>query len=263
LKSAQAKLAEAGKKFKQMGYVTEEALTGIAVGKLKPVDGLRALLFDRGALCAKAGVLCMETEAKRLPEKMLETEAMQHNQVDRMAGATVEGMLYYRLETFFTPGTGLWALLRCDPADFDRLIHPALRYLADTGFGADRTTGKGQFDIEVQPFASLPQATVPQSMMTLSHYLPIAAEIDYQSQPIAYTLMTLRPKREQKFQRSMPAGQKTPPVYKQAVRVFEPGSIFSLKAIKAKKEIYGQLVRLTPPEQEAIFQSGAAIMLYL
>ncbi len=28
---------------------------------------------------------------------------MQHNQIDRMAGATVEGMLFYREETFFAP----------------------------------------------------------------------------------------------------------------------------------------------------------------
>ena len=96
-------------------------------------------------------------------------------------------------------------------------------------------------------------------MMTLSHYLPGADEFDPQAEPLAYTLKTLRPKREQKFLRSS-ADQKSTPIYKQAMRVFEPGSVF---ALRAKKEIYGKLARLTPPEQEAIFQSGAALMVFL
>ena len=260
LKTAKAKLAEAGKSFKRLGYVSEGTLAEIIAGRLKPVDGLQAMLFDTSAVTAKAGTLCTKSEAKQLPEKLFQSEAMQHNQIDRMAGATVEGALYYRDETFFAPGAGLWALLRAEPADFEQYIHPALRYLADTGFGADRTSGKGHFEIDVQPAPLLPQAATPHGMMTLSHYLPIAGEFDPQAEPLAYALKTLRPKREQKYPRLLPPGQKTPPVYKQAMRVFEPGSVFPLKIQKA---VYGRLARLTPPEQEAVYQSGAALMLYL
>jgi CRISPR-associated protein Csm4 len=260
LKAAKAKLAEAGKFFKWLDYVTEGVLAEITAGRLKPVDGLQAMLFDTGAVTAKTHTLCTKSEAKQLPEQLFQSEAMQHNQIDRMAGATVEGALYYRDEVFFAPGSGLWALLRSEPADFEQYIHPSLRYLADTGFGADRTSGKGHFEIDVQPAPPLPQAATPNAMMTLSHYLPISGEFDPQAEPLAYALKTLRPKREQKYPRPLPPGQKTPPIYKQAVRVFEPGSVFPLKS---QKPVYGRLARLTPQTQEAVYQSGAALMLYL
>ncbi|RPH56819.1 MAG: hypothetical protein EHM81_12560 [Chloroflexi bacterium] len=195
-----------------------------------------------------------------MPGKLFESEAMQHNQIDRMAGATVDGMLFYREETFFAPGAGLWALLRADEQDFARYIHPALRYLADTGLGADRTSGKGQFEITVESAPTLPRVKSPRAMMTLSHYLPVIGEFDPQGEPLAYALKTLRPKREQKYSRPLLDGQKSAPIYKQAVRVFEPGSVFPFKN---KKELYGRLARLTPAGQEAVFQSGATLMVYL
>ena len=260
LKAAKVDVAAAGKKFKRLGYVTESVLTEIAAGKLQPLDGLRSALFEGSAFSAKAGTLCTASEARWLPDKLFENEAMQHNQIDRMAGATVEGMLFYREETFFAPGAGLWALLRADEQDFARYLAPALRYLADTGLGADRTSGKGQFEITIQHAPPLPCAKTPNAMMTLSHYLPGVDEFDPQGIPLAYTLKTLRPKREQKYPRLLQSGQKSAPVYKQAMRIFEPGSVFPLKS---QKELYGRLARLTPPEQEAVFQSGAALMVYL
>jgi len=259
LKSAKADAAVAGKELKRLEYVSEAVLEQIAAGKIKPVDALRAVLMNSGPVLSKAGALWLAPEARAVPAKLFEREAMQHNHIDRMAGATVEGMLFYREETFFAPGAGLWAMLRAEAGDFSKFIQPALNYLADTGFGADRTSGKGQFEIRVTPEFVTPKAAAPKAVMSLSHYLPGADEIDLQSEALAYTLKTLRPMREQKFSRLV-TGQKSTPVYKQAIRVFEPGSVLTLKN---KKEIYGRLARLTPMDQEAVFQSGAALMVYL
>lgn len=262
-KAEKVRAAAAGKKLKRIGYVSEAVLNQIVAGNLQPFAGLQAFFSGSGQLTHKAGALWTSPEAALVPdrpEKLFETEAMQHNQIDRMAGATVEGMLFYREETFFAPGAGLWAALRTDEQDFARYIQPALRYLADTGLGADRTSGKGQFDITVEFAFDLPRAKTPKALMTLSHYLPDADEFDPQGEPLAYTIKTLRPKREQKYPRLLPEGQKSAPIYKQALRVFEPGSVFPLKN---QKELYGRLARLTPPGQEAVFQSGAALMVYL
>jgi len=258
-KEAQVEAAVAGKKLKKLDYVTEGLLNQIAKGTLKPVEALSAFLFGQGQVTARISTLCLPAEAALLPDVLFEHEAMQHNHIDRMGGATVEGQLFYRDETYFAPGAGLWALLRTSAETFTAYIHPALRYLADTGFGADRTAGKGQFDIQVEQFTQLPQLTAPKAMMTLSHYLPGEGEFDPKSEILAYSLKNLRPKREQKVLRS-PDHPNTPRIYKQPMRVFEPGSVF---AIQAKKEIYGKIARLTPGTQEAVFQSGAALMIFL
>ncbi len=261
LKAAKVEVARCSKWFKKINYVSEGILAQIAAGKLTSQAILSSLLFETGAYHERAGVLCSGTEQASLPERLYAVEAVQHNQVDRMAGATVEGALYYREETFFAPGSGLWALLRVkNDRDFDQYLHPALRYLADTGFGADRTAGKGQFEIKVQPAPALPKPAAPTAILALSHYLPEAGELDLQGEPLAYLLKTLRPKREQKYARPLSSGQKSAPVYKQAVRVFEPGSVFPLKQ---QKDIYGRLARLTPGDQEPVYQSGAALMVYL
>ncbi len=263
LKAAQVDTAAAGKKFKRIQYVSEIVFHQIAGGNLRPLAGLKAMLSDSGQYISKAGALWTVPEAGSLPErpeKLYETEAMQHNQIDRMSGGTVESMLFYRNETFFAPNAGLWALLRADEKDISQYIRPALSYLADTGLGADRTSGKGQFEISLEAAPALPVVNKPSGMMTLSHYLPHAGELSSLRKPLAYTLKMLHPKREQRYTTLPQENQKSAPVYKRSIRVFEPGSVFPFVN---PKDVFGRLARLTPPEQEAIYQSGAALMVYL
>ena len=260
LKFARARLAEAGKRLRKLAYVSEKVISQISSDKIKPADGLRALLFPQNSLAIKAGALCTVEEAKQLPQQPYENEAVQHNHIDRWGGATVEGLLFYRNEVYFAPHAGLWAMLRCTSDNFEKLIHPALRYLADTGFGADRTAGKGQFDIQVVPYDGATQQAKPRSMMSLSCYLPLQDDFDFNAEPLAYSLRTLHAKREKKYPRTSSIQHETAPIYKQPIRVFEPGSVFALKSEKA---IYGRLARVTPPGEEVVYQSGAALMYYL
>lgn len=260
-KKAHMDAAKAGKQFKKVSYVSERALADILAGKLSAQGGLKAFACPtQSNYLAKSTMLCMKEEAERLPERLYATEAMQHNQIDRMAGATVEGMLFYREETFFAPGAGLWALLKAEEEDVKQYIQPALNYLADTGFGADRTVGKGHFQIWLEEFQIPFEVSSPKAMMTLSHYLPLSDECDLKTKPLAYALKVLRPKREQKYPRPLAQGQQSAPIYKQAVPVFEPGSVF---ALQTEKEIYGQLVRLTDTNEEPVYQSGAAVMIIM
>ena len=148
----------------------------------------------------------------------------------------------------------MWCLVRADDEDMEQRIRPALRYLADTGLGADRTAGRGQFDIELTDPPPLPDAG-PESngWLTLSRYLPQRNEWQPTERPLAYRLTNLWAKRERGYPQEEPT--RTSPVYKRRLRVFEPGSVFPLTV---RKEIYGRLV----PVGESgwtIYQSGLAI----
>jgi CRISPR-associated protein Csm4 len=196
----------------------------------------------------------LRVEARQPLKNLMRRTAVLHNQIDRVAGATAEGLLFYTNELHFAEGAGLWCLVRASDADAEGLIRPALRYLADTGLGADRTSGKGHFAIEMTDAPALPDAGASANgWLTLSRYLPEAGEWSPSEGPLAYRLTNLWAKRDQRYP---PAGiSRTSPVYKRRLRVFEPGSTFPLGP---RKEIYG---RLAPVAEGGwtTYQSGLAI----
>jgi CRISPR type III-A-associated RAMP protein Csm4 len=196
-------------------------------------------------------------EVKRLPSQV----PVQHNQIDRVSGSTGEGMLFYQNEVFFQHGAGLWSMLRTSQAIFNSYIRPALRYLADTGLGAKRTSGKGHFYISYETMAALPASSKANGVLMLSRFLPAKDElINPEKHPLAYKLVTLRPKREQHIPAQV-VGRATPPIYKRAVRAFEPGSVFPLTM---RREIYGRLEELvTPAEGGPVLQGGFALPVFL
>lgn len=259
-KAAKVEVVSAAKRFKKVSYVSESVLGQIITAGLKAKDIVQALVLGENTFAIKGQLLCTAAENHHLSDLLFASEAVQHNHIDRLAGATVEGMLFYRNETFFAAGSGLWAFLAANEEDLRHYFEPALHYLADTGFGADRSVGKGQFAIRCQEFSLPFEPAQKTAMMTLSHYLPLPEEINLQAQPLAYTLKVLRPKREQKYLPPSPARQTTAPIYKLAIQVFEPGSVF---ALQQPKSIYGRLARLTPADDTPIYQSGAAIMVTL
>ncbi len=268
-KDAKINAVREAKRMKRAIYLSEGLLAEVAEARLAAEDVLAELLKKSKPGIQQFGqVLMRDSEAVLLQAKGFDlslppnrSEPVQHNSVDRLAGATVEGLLFYQEETFFTPDTGLWALVRAEAADYEKLIRPALRYLEDTGFGANRSVGKGQFKIETGPAPALPAAQNANAVMMLSRYLPSAADgVALEGKPLGYQLVTLHPRREQKYPRPV-AGQATPPIYKQPLRVFEAGAVFPLKK---RQEIYGRLAQVVPEEQGgAVYQSGAALPLYL
>lgn len=189
---------------------------------------------------------------------MTTRRAVQHNQCDRLAGATVDGMLFYIDEIAFAPGAGLWCLLRASPDDLHALLLPALRLIEDTGLGRDRQAGKGQFQITVDPTPfSLPRVNQANGWLCLSRYLPHQDELPKLASagaPLAYRLVTLWPKRERRFP---PQGEQTgTALFKRRLRVFEPGSVFP-----ADLAPQGRLVAVAPAEEEGftVYQSGLAV----
>jgi len=255
-KAASVEISKRIKDFKKPAYVSETILVEILQGRISARAEYETWSINQ----SRKNFLCTPEEVRLLPSELYRIEAVQHNQIDRVCGATAEGMLFYSDETFFAPNSGLWALLRAPDPIFNQYIQPALRLLGDTGFGADTSTGKGHFEIYAEQAPSLPIPEKPQAMMTLSHYLPLESELNLSGNPLTYSLRILRPKRSHKIPHPLPANMSSSPIYKYEMPVFEPGSVFPFKM---KKDIYGQLKRLTPQNQEPVYQSGAALMLYL
>lgn len=266
LKAAKVKVLEKAKRLDEKAYLSEALFAEVVRGQTD-TEGLFRRFVSAGKrsqdIESVGNALITYDERRNLGvrgsmEAFIEDQDVQHNQIDRVAGATVEGLLFFERETFFRPGGGLWCVLRAEPDDVDRFIRPALRYLSDTGLGANRSTGKGHFHIEIgdEPLA-LPHAEQPNAFVTLSRYLPRDHEWPPDGEPLSYRLLHLWPKREQKFARPAP-GQRTPPVYKRRVRMFAPGSVFPLAEVKP---LYGRLAEVVPADGggHVVWQSGLAI----
>jgi CRISPR type III-A-associated RAMP protein Csm4 len=269
LKAAQVKVAEAIKRdLKPVNYLSESVLARVVSGQFTVEQWLLAMLNESRKEIAHVGNLLLTgDEYNRWPQKderdvpLTRSAPRLHNQIDRVAGATAEGLLFYQDEINFGPGAGLWAALRASQQNMDSLIRPALRYLQDTGFGANRSVGQGHFDITLEPMTTLPDGG-PQAngFMTLSRYLPASGEVT-EGDPLAYKLITLRGKRESRFPQP-DQGMTTLPIFKRSLRVFEPGSVFPLTQ---RREVYGRLAEAIPAENDAgpTFQSGLALPIFL
>lgn len=265
-KAARMKTAALLKDFARQSYLSEGVLKEIVTNNLSARDVLDDLARKGGRFATTSGTVLTAKEDASLAkiadgQGHITQIAVQHNQIDRVAGATVEGLLFYHNEMYFARNSGLWTLLRTTEETCERFIRPALRYLADTGLGSDRTSGKGQFQFQMSAFTTLPTSKNANAVMMLSRYIPTAVEtIDPQKKPLAYRLTTLRPKREQRNPVII-AGQLTPAVYKRAVRAFEPGSVFPLEQ---SPEIFGRWVELLKQQEGGpIYQSGLAIPLFM
>ena len=269
-KRAVVEMSQRAKQFNKIGYLSEGLFRAVVEGKLSANDLFQRLFpvtpdGDAGRRIELVGPAAVAAEERQrvAPDGpfetwLLQTEAVQHNHIDRVVGGTVEGQLFYDNEIFFKRQAGLWCLLQTEQATLDNLVQPALRYLADTGLGANRTAGKGQFDIEVTPAPPLPNAPNPNGLLMLSRYLPQPGAWPASARPLAYRLETLIPWREKKFSRGV-AGQATAPVYKRQVRMLAPGCVVPLQPNGSG--IYGRLAEVVPAEGNGhrVWQSGLAI----
>lgn len=101
-----------------------------------------------------------------LEEAIIETEQIKlesisvtHNTIDRLKGATLKkdgvGQLFHKHEYFLSKNSendseesGLFFLINGN----SEKVEAALRWLSHVGFGGDRNTGKGHFEVKVSDF---------------------------------------------------------------------------------------------------------------
>ncbi len=223
-----------------------------------------AALWDRvnampPSLVRVGGIWMGAEEARGLPEA-LQTRGgwrnldIPRNHIDRIAGATVEGMLFSIAANYYQKDVGLWFALMSEGIDS---FLPLLRYLQDTGVGGHRTTGISQFAI---PLADIHEVEIPSMpggdrLVTLSRYIPAPGEVRSDDERAAYRLVTLQPKHES---RGAVSGQR---IYKGRFLVLEEGSVLPLAG--AAKHHYGQVVSVgrntEGPEGFPVWHNGVTL----
>ncbi len=253
-------LTERIKEIKKVSYVSESIFREIVEGSLDIKDIYQRLRHKgsmNGDIEKIGNALISYDEKKKLNyEKELKTLISEldvlRNQIDRVTGSTVEGILFYNKEISLNKYFGgLWFLIKTDDFDF---LKPLFRYLEDTGIGGDRTTGKGHYEItwRDEPY-KLPQAKNSDSFIILSRWFPDEDERDFQNGFASWNILNLRPKRETMY----PLGGGR--ILKDFLRMFSEGSIFPLKE---KKEFYGKLVFTGNMGTYIAYHNGLAIPVF-
>jgi len=108
----------------------------------------------------------------------IESISVTHNTIDRLKGATLKkdgiGQLFHKDELFLinnsekeSEETGLFFLIKGNSEKVDA----ALRWLSHVGFGGDRNTGKGHFEVHVSDFV-IQEPIDFNAITTLSLYYP-------------------------------------------------------------------------------------------
>ncbi len=129
----------------------------VLVDKLGRYKGLRKLGYlplkvwrelRAGLSQEKIFAAYLEDETAFEPPKS-ENVLEPHNSIDRRGDNVLdEGGLFFTQVTFYKPGSKLDLYVQSDDV---KRFEEILAYMAQTGFGADRTTGKGHFQWECDP----------------------------------------------------------------------------------------------------------------
>lgn len=258
-------LSGKAKQLNKSAYVSQGVLLQLIQQKIDLLKKVEAIINENDYVLGR-GFLLTQSERQQIGIEsdmdgyFLEEVLVQHNHIDRVTSTTAEGLLFMRKETWFQPQVGLWSLLKASKEDVEDKIKPALKFLEDNGIGANRSVGKGFYTITVRELPlSLFTIKEGNAMMILSRYLPTVEEMQKLVTPYAYQIKTLHPKREDKYPTAvLESGSQ--PIYKEMIRVFEPGSVF---LSKEEKPIWGRLVKVVPEDEAPIYQSGAAIAIQM
>ena len=264
-KRALVEIASKAEPFKKAEYLSERLFAEVPYGQSN-VEAFWPRLKDSGSsaddieyisktLLSKAERDLVSPLAQ--PKNFWKWTDVQRNTIDRVAGSTASGLLFFGHDLVFDRDVaGLWFALRAEEDSLERWLKPAFRYLQDTGIGGDRSAGKGQFAIAVaeEPI-NMPEADDGDCVMLLSRCIPKVDEFDFSQRPLAYRLATLRPKQESRLSGS------SHHEYKGILRLLEPGSVLPLADGQAKN-IYGRLVRVldsAKTESHPVWHNGKAI----
>jgi CRISPR-associated protein Csm4 len=181
---------------------------------------------------------------KNAPPELIENSVMTHNTIDRLKGGTLgleiegedekAGQLFHAEEQYWRSKYGVKeddlknGLFFLAKGNTDKIL-AVLRLLRDWGIGADRTTGKGSFDFEIEEFPlNEPDIKSSNAVMNLSLFQPTKEElttlkgIQYQLEPREGYVGFARERR-----------------IKQPRMYFKEGSVFELPNNYSKSTVMG------------------------
>ena len=185
------------------------------------------------------------------PPKLIGTAITQKNMIDRLQGSTGgAGELYYTSDTRLRgasegPVMKLHFLLKTSDVDF---LMPVFRWLADTGIGGNRSSGRNQFLVSEPEDAQVPEATPGDVFFTLSRCLPKPEG----EEPLIYRLLPQRHRAESSHFRDSD-------IWKRKVIYFQEGSCFRHSQ---SSEYYGRIEEVKRIGHRSIRQNGLAFPIF-
>jgi CRISPR-associated protein Csm4 len=185
------------------------------------------------------------------PPRLQSTEITQRNRIDRLLNSTGgAGELYYTTDTRLRIGPEgprliLHFLLKTSDVDF---LRPVFRWLADTGIGGNRTSGKNHFSLSEPEEANVPDAS-GNVFFTLSRCLPKSGE-----EPLMYNLLPRRNRLESSHFRGPNIN-----IWKRKVIYFREGSCFRYHD---RKQYYGRVQEVIKVDDRSIRQNGLAFPIF-
>ena len=203
------------KEYKKVEYLEEPIFFDILAHNISENDIINN--FDQ---YHKVGNLLMSKDYGI--DVRFETNILPNNSINRLTSETdtifySEGIEYANMGVFF--------LIDILNEEYEPILKAALKFLKDRGLGRDISTGKGQFDYEIDEI-SLEDLYNPEGekFITLSRFIPTEDELGEIIGDCNYELGSKRGR------------DKSGEIRKQ-IRFFKEGSTF-----RYSKEIYGKLI---------------------
>ena len=125
------------KKFKKVKFISKDILVTLLSGNTPP-----DILFNKDYLLDG----CWRTveNDKNNPDMIFKTQEIPHVIMDRITNQT---QIFYKTEVYFNTNAGLFFIAEIKNELLNK-FETILRFLGDEGIGADRTIGKGLFQVE-------------------------------------------------------------------------------------------------------------------
>ena len=156
-------------------------------------------------------------------------EVVFHNTINRISNTVTSG-LYQQEELFFKPGFDEFEVYLKTNYFSKQDLERIFGFIAKSGYGRDKSTGKGNFFVEIVDNGEIKGANTTNAFMTLASYIP------HQNAPIEgyYDIVLKYGKLGGDFAKSDP--------FKVPLIMFKSGSTFYDKDYSSDK-IYGSLLK--------------------
>ncbi|GAB63418.1 MAG: hypothetical protein DWB56_01180 [Candidatus Jettenia sp.] len=177
----------------------------------------------------------------------LEQMEVWHNSKNRLTDRVVEGKLFAKEDTFYKEGMELCVYIE-DTYFGANGLNEIFDFIARSGYGADKSVGRGAFNYKLIEGWDLPESDNPNGFMTISHYHPKHRDFH----DCFYDTSTKFGKIGGHWASGIDGGP-----YKMPVLMLNPGSVF---VTNNQKSFYGSLIP-NVHKQKDIVHYGIALPL--
>ncbi|MFC1730369.1 hypothetical protein ACFL6I_08540 [candidate division KSB1 bacterium] len=180
-------------------------------------------------LCADRDEPCLQLTEKRgshcKKPLVSVSDIVSHNTINRISDTTgTSGGFFQQEESFYAQNQNFVVFLKCGESRWSE-VREVFSEIEWSGFGKDKSTGKGQVKIVSSEKTALPDCNVPNAVMSLSSMIPSADD----AVDARYSLMTKYGKLGGDYAKSAysPGSPLIP--FKKPLIMMKAGAVFSLK----------------------------------